>query len=379
LGFEDFARALDDLWDRPEHWQALGRAGQEYVRKHYGCRQAFLARVVAAVRGLAVPLAERMRARGLERAAQFDRAAWREQFAAVVEDLLDAGPRPYRAAVEVRPRSAARTAAAGSGTVLVPVRVVNRGSHAVLPHGPGRVVLRCRVVDDSGQDCTAAGADTSLPALLMPGRALAAAVPVPVPAAPGTYRVAFRAERPAEAEDNGRQESAGQPAPESWLTLTVEGDGGAKGAGCCGPLLEEVQAALVEANRCQRLPDDYTDVTEGVLAAWKRRIKRKLLGNFKHAYVDVLSRQQSAFNRSVLAALHELAECCATLDHASAAGPRAAPEAGPTAAAVRELADRLAESQQRCAILEERLARLEAQLNGKAPAGPGLCERREER
>jgi hypothetical protein len=87
-------------------------------------------------------------------------------------------------------------------------------------------------------------------------------------------------------------------------------------AGCCGPALETAQAALVEADRLQRLPDDYTDVTEGAFAALKRRIKRKLLGNFKHAYVDVLSRQQSAFNRQLLDAVRELAECCATLDHA---------------------------------------------------------------
>src|SRR5439155_23658760 len=86
--------------------------------------------------------------------------------------------------------------------------------------------------------------------------------------------------------------------------------------GCCGPALEAAQAVLVEADRLQRLPDDYTDVTEGAFASLKRQIKRKLLGNFKHAYVDVLSRQQSAFNAQLLAAVRELAECCATLDHA---------------------------------------------------------------
>jgi hypothetical protein len=84
----------------------------------------------------------------------------------------------------------------------------------------------------------------------------------------------------------------------------------------CAPLLETVASDLTEANRLQRLPEDYVDVSEGLLAGLKRRIKRKLLGNFKNAYVDVLSRQQSAFNRQVLTALQELAECCATLDHA---------------------------------------------------------------
>jgi len=72
----------------------------------------------------------------------------------------------------------------------------------------------------------------------------------------------------------------------------------------------------VGGDRLQRLPDNYLDVTEGWFARGKRWIKRKLLGNFKHAYVDVLSRQQSAVNSQVVTALRELTECCATLDHA---------------------------------------------------------------
>jgi len=82
-------------------------------------------------------------------------------------------------------------------------------------------------------------------------------------------------------------------------------------------MLDEIRAALVGASRLQQLPDDYIDVTEGRLARWKRWIKRKLLGNFKHAYVDVLSRQQSRFNQQVLTALTELADYCATLEHAA--------------------------------------------------------------
>ena len=76
------------------------------------------------------------------------------------------------------------------------------------------------------------------------------------------------------------------------------------------------EAALVEAQQLQRLPDDYTDVTGGRFARWKRWIKTKLLGNFKRGYVDVLSRQQSQVNRHMMVALQHLTECCATLDHA---------------------------------------------------------------
>jgi len=108
--------------------------------------------------------------------------------------------------------------------------------------------------------------------------------------------------------------------------------------GWCTSLLNAVQDALVEANRLQQLPENYIDVTQGRFASWKAWIKRKLLGNFKHAYVDVLSRQQSAFNRRVLAALQELAECCTTMD---------------------SLLEQLAASQQRTQALEERVAQLE--------------------
>jgi glycosyltransferase involved in cell wall biosynthesis len=358
--FEDFAQALDDLAGKPEEWRALGCQGQEYVRKQYGSRPEYIRKIQEAVQGLAIPLAERIRVRGLNRSAQLDRVRWREQFAELVENLLDAGPRPYREQVEIKPRSETRSARAGSGTVLVPVRVINRGSHAVLADGPARTVLGCRVLDESGQPCGEGASATPLPGLLVPGRALAAAVPVPVPARPGSYRVGFRAERATNADGNSA---------ESWLTLVVEENGSPADQRCCTPLLDAVQGALVEAGRVQQLPDDYIDVTEGFLAGLKRRIKRKLLNNFKRAYVDVLSRQQSAFNRQVLTALQELAECCATLDHAGqGSGNREEKGLDHWTDLVQELINQLAASQQRCADLEERLGRLEARLQEETVA-----------
>jgi hypothetical protein len=79
---------------------------------------------------------------------------------------------------------------------------------------------------------------------------------------------------------------------------------------------EAVQAPLAAAHALQRLPDDYLDVTEGRCARLKRWLKRKLLGNFKKGYVDVLSRQQTQVNQHLLLAVQHLAEHCAALEHA---------------------------------------------------------------
>jgi glycosyltransferase involved in cell wall biosynthesis len=330
-GYEEFERALDELWETPEKWRELGERGRAYVVARYGSRATFTERLLGAIAGIGVPLAERLRLRGLERASQFGRPAWREQFARVVEQVLDSGPRPYREQVEVRPRGSERSASTGARAVLVPVRVVNRGTHPLVAEGPARTVLRCRVVDAEGRTAAEPSEATPLPGLLRPGRALSAAVPAPVPAAPGVYRVAFWAERvdcglriadcgledkeaAALLQSPNPQSAIRNPQSGSWLRLLVGEESTTDG--CCGPALEAAQAALVEAERLRQLPDDYTDVTEGALASLKRRIKRKLLGNFKHAYVDVLSRQQSACNAQLLSALRELAECCATLDHA---------------------------------------------------------------
>ncbi|MCI0461557.1 MAG: hypothetical protein L0Z62_31800, partial [Gemmataceae bacterium] len=377
--FEDFAAALDDLWHRPQHWQELGRRGQEYVRQQYGNEASYAQTLVAAVQELRTPLAEQMRRRGLKRAAELECGKWREAFGQLVEDLLEAPPHAYREQVEVTPRVATRTVAAGLETVLLPVRIRNRGTHALVAEGPARHVLRCRVLDATGSVCRARVEATPLPGILVPGQSMAAAVRVCVPAAPGVYPVRFWAER-AKApgvmlDREGRvippasvDACAGGNPSEPLFRLVVEDQAGSAAAGCCTPLLHEVQAALQEAEARQRLPDDYLDVTEGLFARWKRRLKQKLLGNFKRAYVDVLSRQQSAFNRQILTALQELAECCATLDHARTVAADVPsdpvpPQAAPASAAVPGgLRSVLGELRVTLAALEERLTQLEAQV-----------------
>jgi glycosyltransferase involved in cell wall biosynthesis len=345
--FESFAAALDDLWNHPKTWQTLGQQGQDYVRKNYGCQQSYVSRLEQAIHDLKLPLAERMRRQGLERARLYSRSSWRERMAELVEGILDGPCRPRQDHVEVIPRTDRWTVSTEQDTILVPVRIANRGTHAVASEGPGRCLVEARVSwnDDGemgqrGDTETRRHGDTEkelslttpLPDLLMPGRTLPAAVQVPVPRRAGAYRVRFQM-----IQDKGSEVLVSPLSPDSvsvpsdWLpekdsrpvlgcSLDVE-DRPAAGEGF-GPLLDEIRAALVEASRLQHLPDDYVDVTEGRFAKWKRWIKRKLLGNFKHAYVDVLSRQQSRFNQQVLTALTELADYCATLEHAAKSGIR---------------------------------------------------------
>jgi glycosyltransferase involved in cell wall biosynthesis len=296
--YDEFTAALDDLWDNAEAWRERGRRGQAYVRQHYSSEADFAGRLSAAIEGLRVPMRERLRARGLIRAERSRREDWRDRFGQMVECVLDAAPRPYRSTIKVAPRRQQVEVKAGTRSFLVSIQISNAGTHAVCVDGPARASLFCQAGTDGEV------IQTALPGLLLPGTTRSMAALVPVPAQKGEYRMRMWVDH--------EHESAAAPQVATFV-LRV-GDTGA--AGCTASLLEATQAALVEAQQRRTLPDDYLDVTEGRLARWKRWIKRKLLGNFKRGYVDVLSRQQSEVNRQLLTALQHLAECCATLDHA---------------------------------------------------------------
>ncbi len=113
------------------------------------------------------------------------------------------------------------------------------------------------------------------------------------------------------ADAASRLNEAGSTATRARLRVGPQSGGSA-----LAPLLDGIRQLLIRACAGQRLPADYVDVTLGRFARWKRWLKQKLLYNFKRAYVDVLSQQQSEVNEQLVAAVQQLAECCATLDHA---------------------------------------------------------------
>ncbi len=314
--YDDFSATLDDLWNHPERWKAMGAKAQRYVQEWFGCKTKYSTRLVDALEAIHQPIADQMRERGLARAAQTSRRVWRENFAQCIEEALDSSARENRERIDIEPRYTSRAVSASLETLLVPIRVVNHGNLPALPHGPAAVRVHGHMRDSNGNSNDLG--DMALPTILLTGRKVNLAFPVRIPTEPGAYQIQFDAARAGTTPDKLMSFRE-----DSMLTLVVRADLiPAAENGCSAEFLSELRTLLATAQKLQSLPDDYTDVTQGRFAKWKAWIKKKLLGNFKQAYVDVLSRQQSAFNQKILASLQEIAECCATLDSAVSTTPK---------------------------------------------------------
>ncbi|MCI0641178.1 MAG: glycosyltransferase [Gemmataceae bacterium] len=308
VDFGTFARALDDLHARPAHWKDLGKKGQTYVAARYGCPERFAQTLEQAIANLQRPIRELMREHGLGRAERSRTHAWRVCFGRILEKVLQAAPRGAGPRLVVLPQRDEVSARLGTRTQLIPLRVENQGDMAATADGPAQSVVCHRLI---ASDCSVVCEDrTKLAGLLLPNQVQPLAAPIRVPDMEGEYRVEFWTESTNLSSGKGEGESTFQYA-RVRLLVGHESD-----HGCTGPMQEIVRAALVQIERLRQLPDDYVDVTEGRFARFKRWLKQKLLGNFKRGYVDVLSRQQSEVNQQLFTAVQQLAECCATLDHA---------------------------------------------------------------
>ena len=168
-------------------------------------------------------------------------------------------------------------------------------------------MICCEVRGNESEQVVMPRTETRLPALLMPGQVQVAALPISLPMDAGSYRLVLWLER-----------IGTEPPSRVELPLTIGAGQMSEPRSCASAFLDTVQETLPKTHALQQLPADYVDVTEGAFAPAKRWIKRKLLNNFKHAYVDVMSRQQSQVNGQVVLMIQQLAECCAMLDHAVA-------------------------------------------------------------
>jgi len=303
--YASFAAVIDTIWQHPQKWRSLGQKGRTYVREQYTSSDVFTGTLVSAIQELHLPLRQRMRRRGLERATDCSKPQIRDRFTQILQEIMDQPSRPFHWHLEIQARSASRTFSGKEGTILIPVRITNSGSHPVLAQGPGRCMLGSRVVDHDGKPC-GKEQQVGMPALLIPGQMAPAAIPVEVPVVAGNYQVIFSC---ASAILKSATAQAGQ------MELIVAGDFVESSDASGSSFFSAARASLAEAHKRHLLPDNYLDVTQGLFAGFKAWLKRKILRNFKHAYVDVLSRQQTEFNQLILTALQELTEYGATLEH----------------------------------------------------------------
>jgi len=275
-----------------------------YVASHFTDAVAFDRAWQTVVSRLNEPLAQAMRENGFRRAAEFTTGSWRDQFGRLVDSVMEQPSGAADRRIELRLRTAAVTVTRGASETVIPMRITGRGGLPIVPDGPTRCEIKAQVFDEAGGRCSRPTI-TPLPGILLPDQTIAAIARIRMPLEPGDYSISITAQSPCGmALDCSTVE----------LPLTVS-------AACAIetevlPLPQRLRASYLAAESAQQLPDGYVDVSLGRLARLKRWLKRKLLHNFQTAYVDVLSRQQSAFNRHLLDAIAELCDAQAELAHA---------------------------------------------------------------
>ena len=303
---DEFAQQLNELLKNPGAWHQRGENGKRYVHARYTDSDCFTARILAAIDHLHIPLRQQLIERGIQRAKRFSRQAWQERFAEFVDHMLTQPARSTTERLRVEPLRDEIVAAIGSSTVLAPIRVVNEGDRAASNKGSGRTVICCEVDDGDGRNIVARR-EHAIAEMLQPGQAIVLPIPIAQPSPVGRYRVRLWCER------NGTEALI---SGEANIALVISVAGPAANETPAATFLDVVRRALPRAHQACVLPSDYIDVTEGVLAPVKRFIKKKVLHNFKHAYVDALSRQQSKVNSDLVLMVQQLSECCTMLDQA---------------------------------------------------------------
>lgn len=306
--YSQFRHILKRWLDSDDDRRRLGANGRAYVEQHYASPQSYVATILTCVDRLRTPIRERMRERGQQRACEFTREGWQARFAEFVEKLLTQPARPRTSELLIEPLRA-QVRASGTSSLLLPVRLINRGSKLAAAEGPGRTLLCCEIRAAMGDATVLPCAELPLPAHVMPGQAQVVILPIEIPTMEGAYSIRLWTEE---------RDRRATPENSAEITLIVDNEEG-NADSCLSAFLETIARTLPQTYQLQQLPTEYVDVTEGTLAPVKRFLKKKVLNNFKHAYVDVLSRQQSQLNSNVVTMIQQLVECCTLLDQRLAA------------------------------------------------------------
>ncbi len=303
---DEFSQVLREFLDDLSQRHRLGENGKRYVAARYADAQPFVDRIVGAIDRIAIPIRQQLIDRGLEQARSYSRPSWQDRFADFVDHVLTQPARSADECLEIEPLRMQILVGANERTALAPMRVTNHGSRSAIGQGIGRTLLCCEVAEG---EAAAPRQEQFVAEMLQPGQSTVLPLPIAVPDLAGEYRIRVWCEREGAA---GRIRVAN----DAMVTLIVSASESSAGAAPAGTFLDVVRRTLPRTHQNCVLPSDYVDVTEGMLAPVKRFIKKKVLHNFKHGYVDAVSRQQSKVNSDLLLMVQQLSECCAMLDQA---------------------------------------------------------------
>lgn len=303
----EFSQLIAEWLRKPGLASSMGQQGNAFVQKEYASSEVFGMRLQTMIESLQKPLCEIAREQGTVRAREYSTTAWAERLSSILEKVQLLPLENGVSSVTMEPLQERLACALGTAATVT-LRVVNRGTRVLPDSGPARARLALRV--SSGAKRKHSVNTVSLPASIVPGQEQIVIAGFDLPEQPGQYRLKIRM-------TDGQQTLARCTIP---LKITKTGQhaaGQSMTSNSLGSVLQSARASIAQAKRMEQLPSDYLDVCEGMLAGLKHALKRKLLNNFRKAYVDVAFRQQSALNEKLIAVMSLMLETLSAQDNGS--------------------------------------------------------------
>ncbi len=302
--FASFARAMDAIWSDEQLRRQKGEAGRRFVQEHYLDADRYQAKLTMAMQSLYQPLRGQMIAKGYERADAFTYAKWSPRWLRLIAEQHHAPLFDRRCELHFEALIQPIRWWVGSGDHVMALAVTNRGQVPWVGKGAFRDSLWSQVFSEEGRPVEKAR-QVEWDRCLCPGQRDVLLLPVKVPRDPGSYRLSIT-----------WRDHAGRAAMYSQtIPVEVAATQQAISGGEVLELIDLARQSLVLAHEQAKLPDEYVDITEGSFAPLKKWVKRKILHNFRKAYVDVISRQQSRFNEQVMKVLQQLMDSLTTIQH----------------------------------------------------------------
>ncbi|MFT3879591.1 MAG: glycosyltransferase family 4 protein [Gemmatales bacterium] len=301
----EFAATVKEWLKTPDMAKTLGQSGHRFVMRDYASASAYAQRLDKMVQSLQVPLRDIAIKEGLQRSRSDAPDVWQERLSAILEQVSLSPATTVMPNINIEPLQKSLAFSEGTPSGTVTVRLSNRGESVLAANGPARASVIVKVMTYTGKKLSRSKVSLQNP--LVPGQEQILVGSVELPETRGRYRLRIRlmlgrkiiARRCLNLIMGRSDQQHRQSSPHTM-----------------GPVLQSARSVLSQAKRMEKLPEDYVDVSEGKLAGLKRSLKRKLLNNFRKAYVDVAFRQQSDLNEKLIAVMSLLLETVSTQDSA---------------------------------------------------------------